>query len=620
MRVLARASLPFLVATFLWCQPGIASSTTIAGIILNNQGQPLADVRVQVKTGSMGDMLWWAFEPSTNSGLDGKFELTVPFGDILYRISAEKAGFLRVEAQVIPDGQKEIRVELGPNPRTTSITGHLIRPGGRTVPGAEVRLFGESGRRASATTDEDGIFTWGPLPDYIGQAVPLVRWEGLVSPIRIIRDDNGYVSINLVPPARLTGVCREKDSGVPVVGATVIMRPWFLSGFRLETTSKDDGTFELDGVPPCKYRVTAVSSTHFIRPPRGYDSELPGKHLRSGETTSVTLDMQPMATLEGRVLSPDNEPVPGALVCMRSTWLGDYRDQNVYVETDQEGRFSIATGHLDTDLMMEAFGPEYGLGRTEVDDLTPGQILDNVDITLAGATTIRGMVTDPEHAPLSDIVCLVEYPVYSRATTGPDGKFDLGRVSFRPDSSDPLRVTFRAPRPKTGTGISYGYDAVAIESRENAPRFFFHRMVEVPPEPKDKVHLDVVLQPTDLLEIVGTVLDASGGPVSSAQVHLLTGEASPETWLDVVRPLRGNSLFLAPRATLLDSTRTDDAGRFRFWTVRENGEATPMGGRNTDWASYCVGVESSTAESKLVRGIAVPEGAERREVTIRLGE
>jgi hypothetical protein len=345
---------------------------------------------------------------------------------------------------VVPDRENGIRLQLEPNPRTTSITGHLIRPGGRTVPGAEVRLIGQYGRGASATTDADGIFTWGPFPGYIGQAVPLVRWEGLVSPIRIIRDRDAYVTLNLVPPARLTGVCRETDTAAPVADATVIMRPCFLSGFRLETTSKDDGTFELDGVPPGKYRVTAASSTHFIRPPRGYDCELPERHLRSGETTSVTLDMQPMATVAGRVLSPDNEPVPGALVCIRSTWLGDYRDQNVYVETDKEGRFSVATGHLDTYLVMEAFGSEYGLGRTEVEDLTAGQILDN-DITLAGATPIRGMVTDAEHAPLSDIVCLVEYPVYLRATTGPDGKFDLGRVSFRADSSDPLRVTFRAP-------------------------------------------------------------------------------------------------------------------------------------------------------------------------------
>jgi hypothetical protein len=116
------------------------------------------------------------------------------------------------------------------------------------------------------------------------------------------------------------------------------------------------------------------------------------------------------------------------------------------------------------------------------------------------------------------------------------------------------------------------------------------------------------------------VLDASGDPVHSAGVHLLTGEASPETWLDACRPNGVDSVSLAHHATLLDSTQTDDAGRFRFWTVRENGEPTPMGGRNTDWSSYCIGVESSTAESKLVRGIAVPEGAERREVTIRLGE
>jgi len=77
-------------------------------------------------------------------------------------------------------------------------------------------------------------------------------------------------------------------------------------------------------------------------------------------------------------------------------------------------------------------------------------------------------------------------------------------------------------------------------------------------------------------------------------------------------------LDLGTMATTLAATRTDKSGRWRILTVRENGEAMPMGSRFTDWKRYCIGVQTRGGNHVLVRDITVPAGERRREVKLSL--
>ena len=598
----------------------------IAGRVVDDRGTPLVDVLVQARTSSMGELLWWAFKPATRTDATGRFELALPFRGIRYALSARKMGYHDASRSLVPEKDQSLALTLRPARSPRILGGIVLGADGRPVAGASVRLIGEYGLRGTTRTDEGGRFRFAWGPGYIGQAVPVVREGGLVAPLQIVRRKGADVVLTLGRAARLKGVVHDKDDGKPLPGATVIIRPTFASGFRMETTSADDGTFELTGIPPGKYHATAVSPTHFERPPRGASHNLPELRLAAGQTHAMAILLQRVATARGRVVGPKGQPEAGALVAIRSTWFGDYRDQNRYVQTDEHGRFAISTGHLDAPLPFVAYSARHGLAQMKLQPLSSGDSLGGVLLQLPGAVRVRGVVTDPRGRPIKDVLCLIQHHITVSVHTDATGRFDLGRVTLVPDPRLRRRVTFRAPRPQRGelSWMTYSFDSkyYPVKGREGAPQFFHHRRLSFQPDPKGEINLKVGLQPTQLLEFTGTVVDGNGQPSPDAQVHLFTGDANPETWLQTLHPPPGGDRegVPTPRNTVLNATRTDARGRWQFWAVRERGDAMVRGGLDTDWATHCIGVQAPGGRSKLVRNIVVPKGQPRVELTTALRE
>jgi protocatechuate 3,4-dioxygenase beta subunit len=309
---------------------------------------------------------------------------------------------------------------------------------------------------------------------------------------------------------------------------------------------------------------------------------------------------------------------------MRSTWEGDYRNQNRYVFADDEGRFTISTGHLggvDEPPGLSAYSSEHGLARVDIKGLASGE-QRNVTLQLGGAVDIKGRITDPEGQPIRDMVCLTEYNYSIWNSTDANGQFYLGRVALPVRGGPSFRVEFRAPRPQRGELCNwmYPFDSAlyAVDQRETAPKFFTHKNVELEPQSAEQINLNVVLQPAKLLEITGTVIDPEGKAVQGAKVYLLTGDANEASWLEVVDPQpTGNIKRIM--GTKLAGTLADENGRWRFWTVQETGPVY-MGSRDTDWTKYCIGVQGPDGLNRLVRDIVVPEDEDRRQLRTVLGK
>ncbi|MFB3893675.1 MAG: hypothetical protein ACE15C_16805 [Phycisphaerae bacterium] len=76
--------------------------------------------------------------------------------------------------------------------------------------------------------------------------------------------------------------------------------------------------------------------------------------------------------------------------------------------------------------------------------------------------------------------------------------------------------------------------------------------------------------------------------------------------------------------TTLGNTQTDKDGRWVIWTVRENGVASPVGGHDTDWVRFCIGVRPPRDGGRgvdpglLVRNTAIPDGRTSVEIPVRL--
>ncbi len=321
-------------------------------------------------------------------------------------------------------------------------------------------------------------------------------------------------------------------------------------------------------------------------------------------------------------MAEEQADLPGALVAMPSAQTAAYREDSRFVATDAKGDFMIATGYFDTSLSLEAYLPWHGLGRVMAGPLASGEVSKPYTIKLPGATRISGIVTDPKGRPIEDVVCLVQWVYPISGATGADGRFDLGRVSL-PSGRRTSPITYRAPRPGRGDawGTTYSFDSKYYEvtSRAKAPQFYDHRQLMPVLSQGRGAAIKVVLQPTRLLEITGRVVDAKDAPVADARVVLFTGDATLKAWRRRIDSWKRSTLDIGPGVTSIGGAQTDKEGRWRFWTVRENGVATPIGGRRTDWTRFCVGVRiMKTNQLHLVRDIVVPKDNPRRELTITL--
>ncbi len=591
--------------------PGVRPPAKIAGRVVDDKGKPRANVLVTAKSNAMGRDIWWALMAETHSDEKGRFELSVPFGDIFYQVVAGSYSMYHLSnsVQVIPADNTAVALVLRKQGLHV-IRGSVVGPGG--LPGANlpVRLVGEYGRSCQTTTDANGKFQVAASGD-LGQTVAIIRAGDLATPQRLIRINKGKaLDLKLEPASTLEGFVRDQDTQTPIAGATVIIRPPFANSFRIEATTGKDGRYKLAGIPAGEYTITASAPGHFHRILR---SEFPKVTLASGEYNETSIDLHRVALLRGKVIDDAGKPVAGALVATRMKAVFDYRKQYGYVRTDSNGGFIIATAQVGQSLPLAACRPDKGLALRQTKPLQPRHISDGLILQMHGAARVKGTVIDPQGKPVKDVFCLMEHYYSVGEYTGADGKFDLGRIAL--PSSGTVPITLRAPRPSSGPWRQY-----KVKTLEKAPPFYLHRRLAVQLQPGKGRDLEITLKATPLQRISGTVVSGEGKPVAGAKVHLFTGDANEQSWSRTVRPdpVVIDSRMIVIRDTVICGTRTGPDGRWAIWTVREDGVGSPIGGRRTDWTRYCVGVLGPGNRNLLVRDVVVPEGANRIELLIDL--
>lgn len=156
--------------------------------------------------------------------------------------------------------------------------------------------------------------------------------------------------------ASVRGMVVDEPSGVPIGGARVTiaaaagisLNPWGAQPFHLETTSGDDGRFELNGLPAGDFIVRAapgeMRATHLPRIVGQESSSLfptgPSLTLASGEEEADMRIALPRAlAIEGRVLNESGEPMAGVSVSAAPASGGFGRGAARH--TDDRGRFRL---------------------------------------------------------------------------------------------------------------------------------------------------------------------------------------------------------------------------------------------------------------------------------------
>lgn len=607
-----------------WAQLAVEDmDTKLRGRVVDENGKPIADVHLSAGAPGAGELMWLAQISAVRarSDAEGRFELALPFREVLYSVHVQRMGYSGHSLTIVPDAaglMEPVTITLT-REKHTPLRGRISGPDGNFVSNLTITLVGEYGYSATTRTLVDGTYRF-ELPRYIGQAVLVAERGDLAIAQEIVRAperaEGKQFDATLVEAGRLEGVVTDRVDKKPVAHAEVTIRPWFSSGFSMRARCNAEGKYVIDSVPPGQYLVEATAPVHFDKPPRGISHDRERVEMKAGQTATHNIVMGRSAVVRGRVVDRDGRPVANAAVGMRTEWWGDYRNQNRYVRTNNRGEFEIVTGHVDSDTVyLAAFSARGGLRTQELANLNEGEERNDVKVTLPGAVRVRGIVTDDAGKPVRDVVCAGGmYGV--NATTDADGKFDLGWLTLPVDEKAKMELAVRSPRPAFVNGI-FSADAGKVDPK--AQVYFEDKTV---PLQEDKtfatsalhgkeLDLKIALKPTDLLTIDGGVTDAKGEPAKDVRLYLFAGNAKDETWKEQVLPSNHNR-FIAITDKLITNATTDAKGRFTLRAVRFDGEATATGTR------YSIGIVADNKAVKLVKDVVLPADGKQREVLIKL--
>lgn len=150
------------------------------------------------------------------------------------------------------------------------------------------------------------------------------------------------------PAGLVEGRVTNSETGDGIAGATVRLAPVGRHGgpgAGKTATSRNDGTFTLDGVEPGGYFVIATQSNFTPAPssgqPRAYIQVAPAQTV-----SNVALQLSPMGRISGRVVDDEGNPVAGARVEAFVTYNLRGKTQLRHVSetsTDEKGKYVLKT-------------------------------------------------------------------------------------------------------------------------------------------------------------------------------------------------------------------------------------------------------------------------------------
>lgn len=326
----------------------------IAGVVVDDQGQPVADVRIAVsRTRPRSAMV----QAETVSGPDGRFELRgLPSGT--YALNAMAADYSNTRIHQVEAGRTDLEVVMH---HKGGVTGRVVDAGGRPVtrfamevfrvnPGAV--MYGYTGRRMEFE-DPNGNYL---LPGFDpGTYRLLCRAEGFAptwSPaFRVDRDTVRGIDVTMVRGGTLRGVILSAATGRPLAGAEVVVHgPDYQEASattlfgtpigdpnnvpRQTARTGADGRFVLTNVTPERLKLEFAHPTHLseylvVEVAEGADEDVGTVRLREG------------GVIVGVAYDEEGRPLAGGTVSVtRTEQNGGFFSRSITL--DAQGRFRVA--------------------------------------------------------------------------------------------------------------------------------------------------------------------------------------------------------------------------------------------------------------------------------------
>lgn len=312
----------------------------------------------------------------------------------------------------------------GVAPEVSTVRARILGSSGQPVDGATLAAmhFDGIGRGANivASSDRQGRVTL----ELADQALRMWRGRALdmgfaagadghatefIVQLPLLHGETDLGDIQLGPGGALVGVTVDSQ-GRALAGAHLVLGPAVIGedaeaeritgqggmGARLETTSREDGSFELKGIPATaqagqapKVRLWAHDTGRLWTISEAF-AITPGEAVDVGHMVLEAVPEKLRVT--GRVLRPDGLPATGVIV-RADPITGQPGHQ---VETDEQGEFLVVPrGHVTVRLV--ATDPSGRLGMSRVVSAEPGE---SVDLKLSDRREMTLTVIDKKGAPV----------------------------------------------------------------------------------------------------------------------------------------------------------------------------------------------------------------------------
>ncbi|MDH3590434.1 MAG: carboxypeptidase-like regulatory domain-containing protein, partial [Planctomycetota bacterium] len=443
----------------------------VVGRVLGDGDAPVAGARVMV-VNAMD--LFTSGAPKQETVTDGTGGFAVVYAHSAQTSLVVRAPGYAVTFHQVQNPGEEIVVHLK---RGLTARLRVVDPerGNAPVPGVEAMLMYKGGF-GGGTTDEKGELLIQRLPQegrsvFGGQTQAFLWGGGYVATMHKITatPEDGLLDIGTVEMKRggvVKGKVIDVVTGDPVADARVMsmggMNPELamLGGARAQ--SKEDGTFELTGVPMAAAKVLATHPDYVVNlnmmelgmAMQGGKSIFPEG---SKETTAV-VKLTPAATIRGVVLDPGGTPVAGAIIrvtdqmaMMVNMFTGAGATM---VTTDAEGRFEMRGAKKGEGVSIVATHRDFGASRT-----VSAKGSEEITLELAAPVMLKGKVIDGDGNGLGGVKVTAERKKQRGQRMGPMGDsvgarksvtLDDGTFSVRNVATGAMQVTLDHPKFKPG--------------------------------------------------------------------------------------------------------------------------------------------------------------------------
>jgi 5-hydroxyisourate hydrolase-like protein (transthyretin family) len=174
----------------------------------------------------------------------------------------------------------------------------------------------------------------------------------------------------VIPRARITGHVTAADTGAPIAGAAIQLRP-LADGAARSAATDDQGRFEIAALAGGQYVLTVSAEGYFgpdatLLRSTGVSRMIDLKDNQQLDQTHISL--APARAIEGRVLNASGEPAPRVTVQLSQL-------------TDAAGRLRLISGG------SRGLGRTDGRGRFRIEGLPPG---DYFVLALSGPFGLTG--------------------------------------------------------------------------------------------------------------------------------------------------------------------------------------------------------------------------------------